>query len=160
MARAEKKLQEERATLSRYDDELKALEQVIKAKKQEISNADLDITKHEHDIVSLKREMTVAENQATNLEKQYDWIVEEQELVAYWICPMIITLTASQSIREARHSIRLFQGRHQPAEDACSGAAVAAEWHEAEDQSQSRAHDRRVSEHISRLRGLVTRASH
>lgn len=29
--------------------------------------------------------MTVAENQATNLEKQYDWIVEEQELVAYWI---------------------------------------------------------------------------
>ncbi|EIW52907.1 condensin complex subunit SMC2 [Trametes versicolor FP-101664 SS1] len=79
LARAEKKLQEERATLSRYDDELKALEQVIKAKKQEISNADLDITKHEHDIVSLKREMTVAENQATNLEKQYDWIVEEQD---------------------------------------------------------------------------------
>lgn len=94
MARAEKKLQEERATLSRYDDELKALEQVIKAKKQEISNADLDITKHEHDIVSLKREMTVAENQAINLEKQYDWIVEEQELVAYCIWPVIITLTA------------------------------------------------------------------
>ncbi|KAH9850422.1 condensin complex subunit SMC2 [Lenzites betulinus] len=79
LAKAERKLQEERATLSRYDDELRALEQVIKAKKQANADADLEIAKREHDIVSLQRERTAAENQATNLEKQYDWIVEEHE---------------------------------------------------------------------------------
>ncbi|KAI0631723.1 condensin complex subunit SMC2 [Trametes polyzona] len=79
LARAERKLQEERATLSRYDDELKALEQVIKEKKQAISDAELKVTQREHDIISLQREKTIAENQATNLEKQYDWIVDEHE---------------------------------------------------------------------------------
>ncbi|OSD02346.1 condensin complex subunit SMC2, partial [Trametes coccinea BRFM310] len=79
LAKAERKLQEERATLSRYDEELKALEQVIKDKKKAISDNELAITKKEHDIASLERERTIAENQATNLEKQYEWITEEQE---------------------------------------------------------------------------------
>ncbi|KAI0822104.1 condensin complex subunit SMC2 [Trametes gibbosa] len=79
LAKAERKLQEERATLSRYDDELKALEHVIKEKKQAINEADLKITQREHDIVSLQRERTTAENLATNLEKQYEWITEEHE---------------------------------------------------------------------------------
>ncbi|KAJ8469227.1 hypothetical protein ONZ51_g9127 [Trametes cubensis] len=77
LAKAERKLQEERATLSRYDEELKALEQVIKDKKTAINEATLSITQKEHDrIASLQRERTVAENQAANLEKQYEWIVE------------------------------------------------------------------------------------
>ncbi|CDO76576.1 hypothetical protein BN946_scf184950.g2 [Trametes cinnabarina] len=79
LAKAERKLQEERATLSRYDEELKALEQVIKEKKKAISEHELTITKKEHDIATLQRERTVAENQATNLEKQYEWIIEEHE---------------------------------------------------------------------------------
>ncbi|KAI0776981.1 condensin complex subunit SMC2 [Trametes elegans] len=79
LAKAERKLQEERATLSRYDEELKALEQVIKDKKKAIGDAELAITQKEHDINSIKRERTTAENQVTNLEKQYEWIVEEHE---------------------------------------------------------------------------------
>ncbi|KAJ8474142.1 hypothetical protein ONZ51_g7411 [Trametes cubensis] len=79
LAKAERKLQEERATLSRYDEELKALEQVIKDKKTAINEATLSITQKEHDIASLQRERTIAENQAANLEKQYEWIVEEHE---------------------------------------------------------------------------------
>ncbi|KAI8976364.1 condensin complex subunit SMC2 [Trametes punicea] len=79
LAMAERKLHEERATLSRYDEELKALEQVIKDKKKAISDGELQITQKEHDVGSLQREKTIAENQAANLEKQYEWIIEEHE---------------------------------------------------------------------------------
>lgn len=53
-------------------------------------------------------------------------------------------LIPSQTIREARHSVRLFEGGHQPVAKPRSRAAVSAERHEEEDQSESRAHDRRV----------------
>ncbi|KAI9059485.1 P-loop containing nucleoside triphosphate hydrolase protein [Trametes sanguinea] len=79
LAKAERKLQEERATLSRYDEELKALEQVIKDKKKAISESELSVTQKEHEVASLQRERTIAENQAANLEKQYEWITEEYE---------------------------------------------------------------------------------
>ncbi|THG98165.1 hypothetical protein EW026_g3966 [Hermanssonia centrifuga] len=79
-ATAERKLQEERATLTRFDNELKELEGVIKAKKQAISDADLEIKKLEHDVQTLHKERTTAANFVTNLEKQYDWIEEEHEL--------------------------------------------------------------------------------
>ncbi|KAL4247183.1 SMC family protein [Abortiporus biennis] len=77
--KAERKLQEERATLSRFDNELKELQQVIKEKKQAISDADLENKKLEHDIQVLKKEQTALENFVASLEKQYEWIVEEQE---------------------------------------------------------------------------------
>ncbi|KAI0367877.1 condensin complex subunit SMC2 [Pilatotrama ljubarskyi] len=79
LAKAEKKLHEERATLSRYDDELRAREQVVKQRKEAIVEADLGITQREHSITSIQRERTAASNQAANLEKQYEWIVEERE---------------------------------------------------------------------------------
>ena len=80
-AKAEQSLAEERATLSRYDEEIKSLDRVIKEKKQSISEAELKLTQLEHDIGSLKKERTTAEHFAGNLEKQYDWIVEERECV-------------------------------------------------------------------------------
>ncbi|KZT03117.1 condensin complex subunit SMC2 [Laetiporus sulphureus 93-53] len=78
-AKAERKLQEERATLTRFDNELKELERVVKEKKQAVSDADLQLKKLEHDLGSLAKEKTTAVNFVTNLEKQYDWIVDEQE---------------------------------------------------------------------------------
>ncbi len=78
-AQAEKKLLEERATLSRYDEELKSLERAIKEKKQAISDVELQIQQREHEITTLKKEKVGAENQAANLEKQHEWIAEERE---------------------------------------------------------------------------------
>ncbi|TCD71064.1 Structural maintenance of chromosomes protein 2 [Steccherinum ochraceum] len=78
-AKAEKKLSEERATLTRFDNELKELEATIKAKKQAIAEADLQIQKMEHDIVNLKKEQSNAEHLVENLEKQFEWIAEEYE---------------------------------------------------------------------------------
>lgn len=78
-AKAEKKLQEERATLTRFDNELKELEVVIKEKKQAISDADLQMKKLDHDIQTLNKEKAAAVNFVANLEKQYEWILEEHE---------------------------------------------------------------------------------
>lgn len=83
-AKAEKKLQEERATLTRFDNELKELERVIKEKKQAVSDADLQLKKYEHDLQTLTKEKTAATNFVTNLEKQYDWIQDESEYVLFY----------------------------------------------------------------------------
>ncbi|CCM00223.1 uncharacterized protein FIBRA_02251 [Fibroporia radiculosa] len=77
--KAESRLQEERATLTRFDNELKELERIIKDKKQAISDAELELKKLEHDVQTLKKEKASATNFVSNLEKQYEWIVEEHE---------------------------------------------------------------------------------
>jgi structural maintenance of chromosome 2 len=76
---AERRLQEERATLTRFDNELKELERVIKNKKQAAANAELEITKLQHDMQALAKESTTIKNFISNLERQYEWISEEME---------------------------------------------------------------------------------
>ena len=53
--KAEKKLQEERVALTRFDNELKELERVIKTKKQAASDAELRLKKFEHDMQTWRR---------------------------------------------------------------------------------------------------------
>ncbi|KAJ3508145.1 hypothetical protein NLJ89_g5913 [Agrocybe chaxingu] len=78
-AKAEDKWQEELATLSRFDTELKELDRVVKEKKAVISQADLDIEKLKHDIAVFSKDKTAATNGAANLEKIHDWIVHEKD---------------------------------------------------------------------------------
>lgn len=73
-AKAEKDLQEERATLTQFDNELKELELVIKGKKQTVSDAELQLEKLKYDVQTLVKEKTASTNFVANLEKQYDWI--------------------------------------------------------------------------------------
>jgi chromosome segregation ATPase len=77
-AEAEHRLQEERATLTRFDTELCELDEVIKAKKQAAADVEVAIKKLEHDIQSLAKEKASHTTAVTNLEKQYEWIEEEQ----------------------------------------------------------------------------------
>jgi hypothetical protein len=76
---AEGRLQEERATLTRFDTELRDLDEVIKAKKQAAADADVSIKKVEHEVQALAKEKASHLTGATNLEKQYDWIAEESQ---------------------------------------------------------------------------------
>ncbi|KAF8346307.1 condensin complex subunit SMC2 [Amanita rubescens] len=78
-AQAEAKLQEELATLSRFDNELKALDKVIKEKRAAVLQANLDIKESEHAIQTLGKERTAAMNFVTNLEKQYEWILQDKD---------------------------------------------------------------------------------
>lgn len=98
LADAERKLQEERATLKAYDDELKALDHAIKEKKEKISQTGLEIENIKHGLTSLAREKTAAENQVSSLEKQYDWIVTEQgyERFPHLLFSVVLTRLSSQ----------------------------------------------------------------
>ncbi|KAF8059920.1 condensin complex subunit SMC2 [Lyophyllum atratum] len=78
-AKAARKLQEELATLTRFDSELKELASVIKEKKQVVSQADLDTKSLEHAVQALNKEKAAASNFVANLEKQYEWIVEDKD---------------------------------------------------------------------------------
>ena len=78
-AAAEEKLQEEMATLSRFDMELKELSRVIKEKKAKISQVDLNIQEFQHDIQVLTKDKTSAANKVTGLEATYEWIAHDKE---------------------------------------------------------------------------------
>jgi structural maintenance of chromosome 2 len=65
--------------LKRFDNELLALDRVIKEKKQAISKAELALQKLGIDIQNLTKEMNGATNMVANLEKEHEWILEEKE---------------------------------------------------------------------------------
>ena len=91
-------MQEERATLTRFDTELRDLDEVIKAKKQAASDAEVAIKKLEHDVQALAKEKAGHVTAVTNLEKQYEWILEESQCVRV---PALIELYAKRVLRVA-----------------------------------------------------------
>lgn len=74
-------MQEEKATLSQFDTELKELDRLIKEKKAFVADADLKIQNLQHDIQNLTKEKTTALNHLTRLEQSDPWILEESECV-------------------------------------------------------------------------------
>jgi len=73
------------ATLSRFDTELKELDRVIKEKKLNISQIDLDLGRLQHEVQNLTKEKTTASNVVSKLEQQHDWIEQEKQLVSFKI---------------------------------------------------------------------------
>jgi structural maintenance of chromosome 2 len=67
--------------LTRFDTELRGLDEVIKAKKQSASRAEVAIKNFDHEVQALAKEKAGHVTAATNLEKQYEWIAEESQWV-------------------------------------------------------------------------------
>lgn len=65
--------------MTRFDTELRELDEVIKAKKQAATDSDVEIKKLEHEMQALAKEKAGHVTAATNLEKQYEWIEEESQ---------------------------------------------------------------------------------
>ncbi|SNX83715.1 probable SMC2 - chromosome segregation protein [Melanopsichium pennsylvanicum] len=74
----EAKLTQERATLSGYDDELSALRDALKSKKQEIADGLLSIKQLTHDREKLTADVVTYEKLIQQLELQFEWISSEQ----------------------------------------------------------------------------------
>lgn len=77
---AEQRLREEQATLSRFDAELKSLEEVIKARKATVSNCEIEVEKLDHSVQVLQKETVTAQNRIESYEKQYEWIKHDKHL--------------------------------------------------------------------------------
>jgi len=75
-AEVERRLKEEHAALTRFDTQLRELDEVIKAKKEAASDAESAIKKLKHEVQASTEEKASHVTAATNLEKQHEWIAE------------------------------------------------------------------------------------
>ncbi|SMQ50297.1 unnamed protein product [Zymoseptoria tritici ST99CH_3D1] len=75
---AEATLNDERKKLSSFDDEIADLEKASKRKAQQISDEKLESQKLGHSIDNFAKVQQVAQQAVSHLEKDYDWILEEQ----------------------------------------------------------------------------------
>jgi structural maintenance of chromosome 2 len=79
-------LDEERAKLSHYDDELKELDGAIRGQKQSMADLELDLKKLDHDVETLAREQERAQAMVAELEKIHEWVATEKRQVSViWV---------------------------------------------------------------------------
>ncbi|USW54043.1 Putative structural maintenance of chromosomes protein [Septoria linicola] len=76
-AEAEAALNDERRKLSSFDDEIADLDRATKRKTQQISDEKIESQKLGHAIDNFAKVQQGAQQAVANLEKEYDWILEE-----------------------------------------------------------------------------------
>ena len=77
-AEAEAALNDERRKLSSFDDEIADLDRAAKRKNQQISDEKIEAQKLGHAIDNFAKAQQGAQQAVASLEKEYDWILEEQ----------------------------------------------------------------------------------
>jgi structural maintenance of chromosome 2 len=76
---AQANLADERAKLTGFEDELRALEEAIRTKNASITEEGLEQQKLGHEIERFHKERDAASVNLKNLETEYDWIADESE---------------------------------------------------------------------------------
>lgn len=77
-AQAEAALNDERRKLSSFDDEIADLDRAAKRKNQQISDEKIEAQKLGHAIDNFAKVQLGAQQAVANLEKEYEWILEDQ----------------------------------------------------------------------------------
>jgi structural maintenance of chromosome 2 len=72
-------LEDERAKLSGFDDELQALEDATRSKHARIAEEGLEKQKLGHEVEKFHKEQQTSKEAVTRLEREHEWIEEEQE---------------------------------------------------------------------------------
>ena len=78
---ADAALQRERAVLSQFDEEVKALDATIKRIQEVLTDLDVEIKKTEHDIAASTKDRQASQALVAQLEKQNNWIPDEKKYV-------------------------------------------------------------------------------
>lgn len=76
---AQAELDDERAKLTGFDDELRALEDAIRSKNARITEEGLEKQKLSHTVEKFHKEQQHATQSVANMEKEFDWIAEEKD---------------------------------------------------------------------------------
>ncbi|RYP32564.1 hypothetical protein DL766_003889 [Monosporascus sp. MC13-8B] len=76
---AQAALDDERAKLTGFDDELRALEEATRSKNARITEESLELQKLGHQIEKFHKEQQALVGNLAKLEKEHDWIVEEKD---------------------------------------------------------------------------------
>jgi structural maintenance of chromosome 2 len=76
---AQAQLEDERAKLSIFDDELRALEEVMRSKNARVTEEGLEMQKLAHQVDKFHKEQQHAVQTADQMEEEHEWIAEEKD---------------------------------------------------------------------------------
>lgn len=119
---AEAELNDERKKLSSFDDEIADLEKASKRKVQQISDEKIDSQKLGHAIENFAKVQQAAHSAVTNLEKEYDWILEESNSFGRQGTPYDWSGT---NMSEAKGNLKLLSERFQGMKKKINPAVMA-----------------------------------
>ncbi|KAK0391038.1 hypothetical protein NLU13_0540 [Sarocladium strictum] len=72
-------LDDERAKLHQFDDELRALEEATRSKNSQLTEESLDMQKLGHEVERFHKEQQGAADSVAHLEAEHDWIADEKD---------------------------------------------------------------------------------
>lgn len=76
---AQAELDDERAKLTGFDDELRALEEATRSKNARITEDGLELQKLGHQVDKFNKEQQTAVKTVADMEKEHDWIADEKD---------------------------------------------------------------------------------
>ncbi|KAI9812845.1 MAG: Structural maintenance of chromosomes protein 2 [Thelocarpon impressellum] len=107
---AQARLDDERAKLTGFDDELRALEEAARTKAGRITEDGLEMQKLGHQIDKFHKEQQGAAQTVSHMEKEYEWIADEKESFGRAGTPYDFE---GQNIGECKSSLRNLTERFQ-----------------------------------------------
>ncbi|KAJ5640936.1 RecF/RecN/SMC [Penicillium herquei] len=76
---AQAQLEDERAKLTGFDDEMRELERTIKSKSSQITEEGLEMQKLGHQLEKLQKDQHTASQAVAHMEQEHEWIADEKE---------------------------------------------------------------------------------
>ncbi|KAL4964143.1 condensin subunit SMC2 [Aspergillus stella-maris] len=107
---AQAHLEDERAKLTGFDDELRDLEKTMQSKNSQITEEGLEMQKLGHQLEKLQKEQNAAEQAVAHLEEEHEWIADEKDNFGR---PNTAYDFKNQNIAECRATLRNVTERFQ-----------------------------------------------
>lgn len=107
---AQARLDDERAKLTGFDEELKALEDASRSKSSRITEESLEMQKLAHQIEKFHKDQQSAGQMLKDMEKEHDWIADEKDSFGRTNSPYD---SKGQNIAECKSSLRNLTERFQ-----------------------------------------------
>ncbi len=107
---AQARLDEERAKLTGFDEELQSLEQAARSKAARITEEGLEKQKLAHQVEKSQKEQQTGTQSLSQMERDYDWIADEKESFGRANTPYDFQ---GQNIVECKSSLRTLTERFQ-----------------------------------------------
>lgn len=107
---AQAQLDDERAKLSIFDDELRALEEATRSKNARITEEGLEMQKLGHQVEKFHKEQQTAGQTVEHMEKEHEWIADEKDKFGRPGTPYDYR---NQNINECKSTLKNLLDRHQ-----------------------------------------------
>lgn len=107
---AQAQLDDERAKLTGFDDELRELEETMQSKNSQVTEEGLEMQKLGHQLEKLQKDQHTAAQAVASMEREHEWIADEKEHFGRANTPYHFQ---SQNIGECKSTLRNLTERFQ-----------------------------------------------